>query len=56
VSLLTQAIIAEMYGLRLTMDQLAETLSIAVNAIHGQFAKGIFDVPPYVEGKAGWLD
>ena len=49
-SLMTQAIIAETYGVRLTMEQLAKALGIAKNTIYNKLAAGTFEVPTYVDG------
>ena len=40
MSLMTQAIVAETYGLRLSMDQLAKALGIARNTIYNHLAYG----------------
>lgn len=51
MSLLHEAIVVEKYGLRLTMDQLADALGIAVNTIYNQIAQGTFKVQTYLDGK-----
>lgn len=51
MSLLTQAYLLEKYGPRLTMDQLAEVLGIAVNTIYNQASAGTFKVPTYLDGR-----
>ena len=56
MSLMTQAIVAETYGLRLTMDQLAKALGIARNTIYNRVAKGEFTVPTYLDGGQRWAD
>ena len=55
-SLMTQAIVAETYGLRLTMDQLAKALGIARNTIYNNVAKGTFNLPTYLDGGQRWAD
>ena len=55
-SLLTQAYLLEHYGLRLTIDQLAEVLHIARNTIYNQVAAGTFAVPTYVDGAKRFAD
>ena len=52
MSLLHEAIVAEKYGLRLTVDQLADALSIAKNTIYNQVAQGVFKIPTYLDGCA----
>jgi predicted DNA-binding transcriptional regulator AlpA len=56
MSLMTQAIVAETYGLRLTMDQLAKALGIARNTIYNHVAKGTFTIPTYLDGGQRWAD
>jgi len=49
MSLMTQAIIADKYGLRLTIDQLSDAMQLAKQTIYNQVAKGTFPIPTYVE-------
>lgn len=56
MSLLHEAIVAEKYGLRLTMDQLADALGIATNTIYNQVASGKLKVKTYLDGKQRWAD
>ena len=51
MSLLHEAIIAEKYGLRLTIEQLAEALGLAKNTIYNQIANGSFGVKTYLDGR-----
>ena len=51
MSLLHEAIVAEKYGLRLTIDQLGKALCLAPQTIHNRIAKGEFKVPTYVDGE-----
>ena len=55
-SLLSQAILAEKYGLRLTMEQLAEVLTMAKTTIYNQISAGTFPVPTYVDGNKRFAD
>ena len=50
MSLLHEAIVAEKYGLRLTVEQLGKALSLAPQTIYNKIAKGEFKVPTYVDG------
>ncbi len=50
MSLLTRAIVADKYGLRLSMDQLAEAMGMARNSIYNQISAGTFPVPTYLDG------
>lgn len=56
MSLLHEAIVVEKYGLRLTVDQLADALCLARNTIYNQIAQGIFKVPTYVDGGKRYAD
>lgn len=50
MSLLTQAIVAEKYGLRLTIDQLAEAMQLGKSTVYNQVSAKTFPIPTYVEG------
>jgi transcriptional antiterminator len=56
MSLLHEAIIAEKYGLRLTVDQIADALGLARNTIYNQIAQGNFRVKTYVDGGKRYAD
>ena len=56
MSLMTQAIVADKYGLRLTMAQLADAIGLAKQTIYNQIAKGEFKVKTYVDGGQRWRD
>lgn len=56
MSLLHEAIIAEKYGLRLTVEQMAEALNLARNTIYNQIAAGTFKVRTYVDGGKRYCD
>ena len=56
MSLLHEAIIAEKYGLRLTVDQMADALGLARNTIYNQIAQGTFKVRTYVDGGKRFAD
>lgn len=56
MSLLHEAIVVEKYGLRLTIDQLAEALCLARNTIYNQIAQGQFKVKTYVDGGKRYAD
>lgn len=56
MSLLHEAIIVEKYGLRLTVEQLADAFNLAPNTIHNRIAKGEFSIPSYVDGKKRFFD
>jgi hypothetical protein len=46
---LGEGIVAEKYGLRLTVEQLGKALNLAPQTIHHKIAKGEFRVPTSVE-------
>lgn len=56
MSLLSQAILAERYGLRLTVEQLADALGMAKNTIYNQVSAGTFAVPTYLDGGKRFAD
>ncbi len=56
MSLLTQIIVAEKYGLRLTMEQLAEVLDLAKGTLYNKVTAGACPVPTYVDGNKRWAD
>lgn len=56
MSLLTQVIVAEKYGLRLDMEQLAEVLDIKRGTLYNQISAGTCPVPTYVDGAKRWAD
>jgi len=55
-SLLTQAIIAERYGLRLGVPELAEVLGLTPGAIRNQISAGTFPIPTYLDAGKRWAD
>jgi hypothetical protein len=56
MSLLHEAIVAEKYGLRLTVEQLGKALCLAPQTIYNKIAKGEFNVPTYVDGGKRYCD
>ncbi len=56
MSLVTQAFVAERYGLRLGMEQLAQVLGITKGTIHNQISAGTFPVKTYLDGGKRWAD
>lgn len=55
-SILTQVMIAERYGLRLNMEQLAELLGVAKKTLYNQISAGTCPVPTYVDQGKRWAD
>lgn len=56
MSLFTQALVAEKYGLRLGIEQLAEVLGITKGAIYNQISAGEFPVKTYIDGGRRYAD
>lgn len=48
-NLLTQAMIAEKYGFRIRVEQLAEILCITKPAVYNQLSAGTFPIPTYLD-------
>jgi len=55
-SLVTQMIVADKYGPRLGIEQLAECLGITKGAIYNQISAGTFAVPTYMDAGKRWAD
>jgi hypothetical protein len=57
MSLLTQLILTEKYGLRLTVEQLArDVLHITHGAARNQLHAGTFPIVTYLDGGKRWAD
>lgn len=55
-SLVTQMIIVEKYGPRLTMEQLAALMGMSKGAIYNQVSGGTFPITTYIDGGRRWAD
>ena len=55
-SLVTQMFIADKYGLRLNIEQLATVLGLSKGAIYNQVSGGSFPIITYVDGGKRWAD
>lgn len=55
-SVLMQFLVAEKYGPRLNMDQLAELLGIARGTLHNQVSAGKFPIATYLDQGRRWAD
>ena len=55
-SLLTQAFIAEKYGLRLNTQQLAEVMGITRPAVLNQISANTFPIKTYKDAGQRWAD
>lgn len=56
MSLITQAMVFEKYGARLSADQLAEVLGITKPALYTQITKGTCKVKTYLDQGKRWAD
>ena len=56
ISLVTQMIVAEKYGPRLSIEQLAEVLGISKGAIHNQVSAQSFPIATYLDMGRRWAD
>jgi|688.fasta_scaffold1121758_2 hypothetical protein len=54
--LLQTAFLMERYGLRLTLDQVAEVLGMSVGAVRNQISKRTFPIPTYSDQGRRWAD
>lgn len=56
MSLFTQALVADKFGLRLGVEQLAEVLGISKGAVYNQLSAGEFPVKTYLDGGRRYAD
>jgi hypothetical protein len=56
MSLITQAFVVEKYGIRLSVEQLADVLGLTKGALYNQFSAGTCPVKTYVDGNKRWAD
>lgn len=56
MSLMTQALVVEHYGLRLNAEQLAEVLGISKGALYNQISSGTCPVKTYLDGGKRFAD
>lgn len=56
MSLLTQIMVAEMYGLRLDIGQLAEVLDIEKTTLYNKISAGTCPVLTYIDGGKRYAD
>lgn len=55
-SLVTQVLVAERYGVRLSIEQLAECLGLSKGAVYNQMSAGTFPIVTYLDGGKRWAD
>lgn len=56
MSLITQAFVAEKYGLRLDMDALSELLGLSKGSLYNQLSAGTCAVKTYLDGGRRFAD
>lgn len=55
-SLVTQMVLVEKYGLRLTVEQLAEVLGRSKGTVYNQISAGSFEIHTFVDGNKRFAD
>lgn len=55
-SLVTQMLVVERYGMRLTVDQLASVLGIGKSTVYNQISAETFPIPTYLDGGKRFAD
>lgn len=55
-SLVTQMIVAEKYGPRLNIEQLADVLGISKGAVYNQISANTFPITTYLDVGKRWAD
>lgn len=55
-SVVTQLIVAERYGLRLSIEQLAEVMGLSKGAVYNQISAETFAIPTYLDAGKRWAD
>lgn len=56
MSLLTQLFLAERYGLRMDLEQIAKELGTTPQNLRRRISGGTFEIPTYVDGTKRWAD
>lgn len=56
MSMLNQMFLLEKYGMRLTVEQLAEVLGTSPLAIHRRICEDSLGIPTYLDGKKRYAD
>jgi predicted DNA-binding transcriptional regulator AlpA len=56
MSLITQAFIAEKYGMRIGVKDLAKLLGISEGATYNQLSAGTFPITTYLDAGKRWAD
>lgn len=56
MSLFTQALVAERYGLRIGVEKLAEIMGMTKGTIYNQLSAGSFPIKTYIDGGKRYAD
>jgi len=56
MSLMTQVIVAETYGLRLNTEQIAKVLGITKASLYNQISAGTCPIKTYLDSGKRWAD
>lgn len=56
MSLISQALVFEQYGARLSVEQLSALLGITKGAVYNQMSSGTFPIRTYLDGGKRWAD
>lgn len=56
MSLLTQMVLIEKYGLRVDLDRVAEILETTPPNIRRKISENTFQIPTYIDGGKRWAD
>lgn len=56
MSLLTQAYVLDRYGMRVSMEQLAELLDVEKRTLYNKVSAKTLSIPTYVDNGKRWAD
>lgn len=56
MSILTQMVLIEKYGLRVDLEQLATILDVIPPTIRRKISESSFEIPTYLDGGKRWAD
>lgn len=56
MSILTQMVLIEKYGLRVDLDRLASILETTAPNLRRRISEGTLEIPTYVDGGKRWAD
>lgn len=56
MSILTQMVLIEKYGLRVDLDRLATILETTAPNLRRKISEGTLEIPTYIDGAKRWAD